>query len=125
MTLTVQATLLFNFQTQMLRAWVSPTGPDFQKVSQPRSGDSRKYEPRISDAKRIWMVRRIADGKTSASSFLSSQTDHQQVEASHGDACDHDRVKMTTLLYGFNQSRRIFRLDHGAREDFLAEPRKH
>jgi hypothetical protein len=33
-------------------------------------------------------------------------------------------VKITALLYGFDQSRRIVRLDHFTRQHFLAKPRQ-
>ena len=52
-----------------------------------------------------------------------TEVDYIQVEYGHfaeyidwlNSTCDHDRVKMTALLYGFDQSRRIFRLDHFTR----------
>jgi len=62
---------------------------------------------------------------TSVSSLFIRQTDHEQIKNGDHDACDHDRVKMTALFYGFDQSRCIFRLDHLTRQHFLAKPRQH
>jgi len=53
---------------------------------------------------------------------FTGQTDHQQIKNGEHDACNHDRVKITALLDGFDQSCCVFRLDHRARKHFLAEP---
>ena len=47
-------------------------------------------------------------GATSVSSLFICQTDYEQIKNGEHDARDHDRVKMAALLYGFDQSRRIF-----------------
>ena len=52
---------------------------------------------------------------TSVSSLFICQTDYQQIKNGDYDACDHDRVKIAALLYGFDQGRRIVRLDHFTR----------
>ena len=73
---------------------------------------------------RDFLCRVTRFGATSVSSLFICQTDHQQIKNGDHDACDHDRVKMTALLYGFDQGRRIFRLDHFTRQHFLAKPRQ-
>src|SRR5262245_45539361 len=56
-------------------------------------------------------------------SRVARQTDHQPMQNGDHGACDHDCVKVAALLYGFDQSRRIFRLYHFSRQYLLAKPR--
>ena len=63
-------------------------------------------------------------GGTSVASLSTCQADDQEIKPGDHHARDHDRVKITALLYRIDQSRGVFRLDHRARQHFLAEPRE-
>jgi hypothetical protein len=104
------ATLLFNFKTRISCKCLSE-----RRLPVVNSEMRRPPEPGFP-------VPRARFGATSIA-FIC-QSDHQQIKNGDHDARDHNRVKITALLYGFNQSRRIFRVDHFTREHFLAKPRQ-